>query len=60
MIFPPPSNGLAVKVPSGFLAGRAVWRGVIGQPDIRRALREDALPRLRRLCDVVDRVVMQT
>ncbi len=42
---------------SGFLAGRAVWAGTIGQPDVPRALREDAAPRLQRLCDVVDRAV---
>lgn len=42
---------------SGFLAGRAVWRNVIGSPDIPRALAEDAAVRLARLCDVVDRAV---
>ena len=42
---------------SGFLAGRGVWRTVIGAPDVERALREDAVPRLQRLCEVVDRVV---
>lgn len=39
---------------SGFLAGRAVWRECIGQPDVDRALREEALPRLEHLCQVVD------
>lgn len=42
---------------SGFLAGRAVWRTVIGRPDVEAALREDAVPRLQRLVEVVDRVV---
>ena len=42
---------------SGFLAGRAVWRGVIGREDVERALREDAVQRLRRLTDVVDEAV---
>lgn len=42
---------------SGFLAGRGIWAGTIGQPDVAKALREDAVPRLQRLCDVVDRVV---
>jgi sulfofructosephosphate aldolase len=42
---------------SGFLAGRAVWKGVIGSPDIETALKNDAIPRLQKLCDVVDRVV---
>lgn len=42
---------------SGFLAGRAVWAGVIGSPDIEQALREDAVPRLQRLCEVVDATV---
>lgn len=44
---------------SGFLAGRAVWSGVIGARDIDQALLSDAVPRLQRLCDVVDRVVGQ-
>ncbi len=42
---------------SGFLAGRAVWRTVIGRPDIEAALQEDAVPRLQRLAEVVDRVI---
>jgi sulfofructosephosphate aldolase len=42
---------------SGFLAGRAVWRGVIGQPDVEKALAGDAATRLQRLGEVVDRVV---
>lgn len=42
---------------SGFLAGRAVWRNVIGAPDVAQALADDAAVRLQRLCDVVDRVV---
>lgn len=41
----------------GFLAGRAVWRNVIGKPDMKAALKEDAVPRLQKLVDVVDRVV---
>jgi len=40
---------------SGFLAGRAVWRNVIGSKDIHQALAQDAANRLNRLCDVVDR-----
>ena len=44
---------------SGFLAGRAVWRNVIGSQDLGRALIEDAASRLSRLCDVVDRVVVR-
>jgi sulfofructosephosphate aldolase len=39
---------------AGFLAGRAVWRSVIGQPDLEAALARDAEPRLRRLCEIVD------
>lgn len=42
---------------SGFLAGRAVWRGCVGAADRERALCEDAAPRLRRLADLVDRAV---
>ena len=42
---------------SGFLAGRGIWSGTIGAPDVPHALRADAVPRLQRLCDVVDRAV---
>jgi sulfofructosephosphate aldolase len=42
---------------SGFLAGRAVWRTVIGHPDMEAALQKDAVVRLQRLCDVVDETV---
>jgi sulfofructosephosphate aldolase len=45
---------------SGFLAGRAVWRGVIGQADVEKALAGDAATRLKRLGDLVDRVVTAT
>lgn len=41
----------------GFLAGRAVWRSCIGQPDHERALHEDAVPRLQQLCQTVDEAV---
>jgi len=44
---------------SGFRAVRAVWRHVIGSPDISRALAQDAAVRLERLCEVVDRVVVR-
>jgi sulfofructosephosphate aldolase len=42
---------------SGFLAGRAVWRGVIGRHDLERALQDDAAQKLKRLADVVDNAV---
>jgi sulfofructosephosphate aldolase len=42
---------------SGFLAGRGVWRNAIGKGETQKALIEDALPRLQRLCDVVDAAV---
>jgi len=42
---------------SGFLAGRAVWRSCIGRPDVELALREEAVPRLRHLADIVADVV---
>ncbi|NDG47842.1 MAG: hypothetical protein EBY30_01975 [Rhodospirillales bacterium] len=42
---------------SGFLAGRAVWRMVIGHPDVEAALQKDAVVLLQRLCDVVDETV---
>ena len=38
----------------GFLAGRAVWAPVIGSDDLDRDLLADAVPRLQRLCAVVD------
>ncbi|MQA04795.1 MAG: aldolase [Streptosporangiales bacterium] len=42
---------------SGFLAGRAVWRQVIGADDQAAALETYAVPRLRELGDIVDQVV---
>jgi len=42
---------------SGFLAGRAVWSGVIGKPNMAHALQQDAVPRLRRLGELADGVV---
>lgn len=39
---------------SGFLAGRAVWRHVVGADDVPSALAEDAAPRLRELASIVD------
>lgn len=42
---------------SGFLAGRGIWSSTIGRADIERAMQDDAVPRLQRLCDVVDRAV---
>lgn len=42
---------------SGFLAGRAVWRKVVGAPDVPSALAEHAVPRLRELAEIVDEVV---
>ncbi|WP_043358917.1 aldolase [Belnapia sp. F-4-1] len=42
---------------SGFLAGRAVWRMVIGRPDLDAALQQEAVPRLQRLAEVVDRAL---
>jgi sulfofructosephosphate aldolase len=44
---------------SGFLAGRAVWRSCIGQPDVAAALRDDAAPRLQELGRLVDAAVRQ-
>ncbi len=38
----------------GFLAGRAVWSGCIGRPDVEQALRTDATARLQALAQVVD------
>ncbi|WP_308282667.1 hypothetical protein [Pseudonocardia nigra] len=42
---------------SGFLAGRAVWASCIGAGDVEQELRESAVARLQRLCDVVDAAV---
>ncbi|MBO8192295.1 aldolase [Streptomyces oryzae] len=41
---------------SGFLAGRAVWRACLAADDVRASLGRDAVARLRRLCEVVDRI----
>ena len=42
---------------SGFLAGRAVWRPVIGRPNWQAALAGEAVERLKRLCEVADEAV---
>ena len=42
---------------SGFLAGRAVWRPVIGRADRDAALAGDATDRLKRLSEIADRAV---
>ena len=39
---------------SGFLAGRALWADVVGREDVRLALHEVSVPRLQRLCQIVD------
>jgi sulfofructosephosphate aldolase len=41
---------------SGFLAGRAVWRACLAAEDVHASLNRDAVARLRRLCEVVDRI----
>lgn len=53
--FPEAVSWACLEGASGFLAGRAVWRGVVGHSDLAGALERDAVPRLRRLCDVVDK-----
>ena len=40
---------------SGFLAGRALWSDLVGEPDLATALRAVSVPRLERLAEVVDR-----
>jgi sulfofructosephosphate aldolase len=40
---------------SGFLAGRAVWADLVGSPDIPKALRDVAIPRLEKLGEIVDK-----
>ena len=40
---------------SGFLAGRAIWADIVGNPDTPRALREVSIPRLEKLGEIVDR-----
>jgi sulfofructosephosphate aldolase len=39
---------------SGFLAGRALWSDLVGAPDVGTGLQQVAVPRLERLCAVVD------
>jgi sulfofructosephosphate aldolase len=58
-VFPQAVEWACREGASGFLAGRGIWAGTIGAADLTRALREDAVPRLQRLCDVVDRVVQK-
>lgn len=41
----------------GFLAGRAVWASVVGATNLRERLENEAVPRLQRLCAVVDDAV---
>jgi sulfofructosephosphate aldolase len=40
---------------SGFLAGRALWSDIVGNPDVPAALRFLAVPRLQALIETVDR-----
>lgn len=44
---------------SGFLAGRAVWQSSVGAADLQRTLESDAVPRLRRLVEVVDKTIAE-
>jgi sulfofructosephosphate aldolase len=39
---------------SGFLAGRAIWADVIGEPDYKGALKARSVSRLTHLCEIVD------
>jgi sulfofructosephosphate aldolase len=55
--FPRAVEWACLEGASGFLAGRAVWRHAVGRADMGAALRDDALPRLLRLGDVVDRAL---
>lgn len=42
---------------SGFLAGRAVWASVVGADDVPGMLSDVAVPRLKRLGEIVDEAV---
>ncbi|MFD4971707.1 hypothetical protein [Streptomyces sp. NPDC058424] len=54
----PRAVGLACAAgASGFLAGRAVWRPVIGRSDVEAALRRISVPRLQELVHIVDEAV---
>jgi sulfofructosephosphate aldolase len=55
--FPTAVRWACLEGASGFLAGRGVWRGTIGTPNVRKALRTDATDRLKRLCETVDEVM---
>lgn len=52
--FPDAVRAAVLAGASGFLAGRAVWQGCVGAPDLLQALRTDAVSRLDRLGRVVD------
>lgn len=41
----------------GFLAGRAVWSPVVGLPDTRMMLEDISIPKLQRLCAIVDEMM---
>ena len=56
-IFPDAVKWACLEGASGFLSGRAVWASCIGAPDVIDAIKTSAVERLKRLCDVVDRVV---
>lgn len=57
--FPDAVRAAVLAGASGFLAGRAVWQGCIGTPDLLHAMRTDAVPRLERLGRVVDDALEQ-
>jgi sulfofructosephosphate aldolase len=40
---------------SGFLAGRALWSDVVGEPDVPAMLQKRSIPRLEHLVELVDR-----
>lgn len=56
-IFPDAVRWACLEGASGFLSGRAVWASCIGSGDVIESLSTDAVRRLQRLCEVVDKVV---
>jgi len=56
-LFPQAVRTACEEGASGFLAGRAVWRKVVGAAGVPAALAEHAVPRLRELTEIVDEVV---
>jgi sulfofructosephosphate aldolase len=41
---------------SGFLAGRAIWQDIVGEPDLVGAMRDRGISRLKQLREIAEAV----